>query len=317
MQFLIAYKEYLKYISNHLKASSFLDKDKIFKRFILPNFKDFEIEYITKQKLIDWQSELEKYSYKYKSKIRGYLYNFLDFCEYEYDIPNELKKVRNFKKNKYVKPLHNIYSEKEYLRLYNNIVDLEDKCIFNLLYLCSLRKGELCALTWQDWIKDKSKININSDIEILVPGIKVYKCNKVMYVLNAPKTKNSIRSVVLADSSKNLLNSLYKQKSKCSEFSASDFIFGKANDFLKYSTLANKFEKYRKIARLKKIRLHDLRHSGVSLFINRYKDNINMSALHLAYIIAERIGDSVDMVLKTYGHLFVNEQYKLVQSIDI
>ena len=47
------------------------------------------------------------------------------------------------------------------------------------------------------------------------------------------------------------------------------------------------------------------------------KKKLRLLILHLAYIIAERIGDSVEMVIKTYGHLFVDEQNNLIKSIDI
>ena len=136
MQFKIAYEEYLSYINGYLKISSITDKHKIFNRFILPHFENVEIEGLTKEMLKVWQCSLDKYSYKYKSKIRGYLFNFLDWCEYEYNITNNLRKVRNFKKEKYVKQSKFVlHTENEFNRLMKYVDNIEDKAIFNLLYL--------------------------------------------------------------------------------------------------------------------------------------------------------------------------------------
>lgn len=161
MQFNEAYANYLDYASTRLKVSSFMDKIKIFNQFIIPIFKNYSIEDITKEDLTKWQKTIENYSYKYKSKIRGYLYNFLDYCEFEYNIPNALKKVRNFAKNKYEKHTYNIWTINEFNRFMQAVKNIEDKAIFNILYGCQLRKGELCALTWKDWLKNRDYLNID------------------------------------------------------------------------------------------------------------------------------------------------------------
>ncbi|MBQ8749879.1 MAG: site-specific integrase [Clostridia bacterium] len=330
--FNIAYDAYLKYCKNGvLKLSSYLDRITIFNSFICPIFATTNIEDITKEDLKNWQTGLDKYSYKYKSKIRGFMFNFLKFCEYEYGIVNQLKFVWAFSKDKYKKKTKfNIYSENEYLRLMAKIDNLEDKTIFNLLYLCQLRKGELCALTWNDYLKNKKFLDVNKTFsrvnnyvdETAIKSyeskiINYYITGKVVYILQTPKSANSLRQVALPKSSIDLLDALYKEHKQRDNFSVNDFIFGKQNSFLKYSTLTNRFEKYQKRARLKKIRLHDLRHSGVSYLINSYSGEFSKNSLHLAYVIAERIGDTVEQVLLTYGHLFGDEQLNLINDIDI
>ena len=54
--------------------------------------------------------------------------------------------------------------------------------------------------------------------------------------------------------------------------------------------------------------MHDLRHSHVSLLIN---EGANVQA------IADRIGDTVNQVLKTYAHLFEKTEDELIEIIDI
>lgn len=55
------------------------------------------------------------------------------------------------------------------------------------------------------------------------------------------------------------------------------------------------------------INMHDLRHSHMSLFIN---EGANVQA------IADRIGDTVNQVLKTYAHLFEKTEDELIEIID-
>lgn len=136
-------------------------------------------------------------------------------------------------------------------------------------------------------------------------------------MLNEPKSKNSIRNVALPQKCKECLQALYSKKKQENSFTTDSYIFGTGNNFLRYSTLNNRFIAYVKKSHIKKIRLHDLRHSGVSLLINTYKSEIETNSLHLAFLIAERLGDSVEQVLSTYGHLFANEQILLANAIQL
>ena len=54
------------------------------------------------------------------------------------------------------------------------------------------------------------------------------------------------------------------------------------------------------------IRIHDLRHSFVSMLIHLGANFI---------IIAELIGDTVEQVIKTYGHLYESDKYDLISKI--
>ena len=63
-----------------------------------------------------------------------------------------------------------------------------------------------------------------------------------------------------------------------------------------------------KAAGLKRIRIHDLRHSHVSLLIE-----MGFSAL----AIADRVGhESVDITYK-YAHLFPSKQQEMAQKLDM
>ena len=58
---------------------------------------------------------------------------------------------------------------------------------------------------------------------------------------------------------------------------------------------------------VKRIRVHDLRHSHVALLI------------HMGYFpkaIADRIGDSVNTVLKTYAHIYEEDEAKMINELE-
>ena len=88
---------------------------------------------------------------------------------------------------------------------------------------------------------------------------------------------------------------------------------------MNYTTLSNRFEKYKALAKINpSLRVHDLRHSGVSMLINTYQSSSNnINTLQLEYIIAERIGDTVEQVIKTYGHLFNGIQSIVANNIKL
>ena len=59
-------------------------------------------------------------------------------------------------------------------------------------------------------------------------------------------------------------------------------------------------------AGVKRIRIHDLRHSFVSMCIH-----LGASV----YVVADLIGDTVEQVLKTYGHLYEEDKKLIINSI--
>ena len=191
----------------------------------------------------------------------------------------------------------------------------------------------MCALTWNDWLSDKQKLNIDKTFSRIsfdgtqdqypVPKASVIKefnvGQKSKYIVHSPKSVNSVRKIDLPDSTINYLQQLYDIRSQEQGFSNDEFIFGKRGSFLNYTTLSNRFEKYKIQSNIsQKIRVHDLRHSGVSLLINTYQSSsTNINTLQLEFIIAERIGDTVEQVIKTYGHLFKGMQSIVAKNIKI
>lgn len=65
--------------------------------------------------------------------------------------------------------------------------DLKWKCVFEILYYCGLRKGELKGLTWKDIYFDKKVLSVNKQI--------TQRNNRVKLEFSDTKIRNSRRIV--------------------------------------------------------------------------------------------------------------------------
>ena len=127
-----------------------------------------------------------------------------------------------------------------------------------------------------------------------------YQRLKGQDVITDPKTPKSVRVIqmpqFLTDEIRDYLKSLYKVQ-------ADQRIFEVTKSYLHHE-----MDRGAKEAGVKRIRIHDLRHSHVSLLIE-----MGFSAL----AIADRVGhESVDITYK-YAHLFPSKQQEMAQKLDM
>lgn len=89
-----------------------------------------------------------------------------------------------------------------------------------------------------------------------------------------------------------------------------DFVFGGKLP-LSDQTVRRRMDQYADKAGVKRIRVHDLRHSHASLVISK---GLKIEDLIL---LSKRLGHrDVKETLNTYSHLFPNAQKKILESID-
>ena len=160
---------------------------------------------------------------------------------------------------------------------------------FEMLYWCGIRMGELLALTAEDFDFERSTLTIN----------KSYQRLKGQDVITEPKTSKSNRIIriprFLAEEMQDYLKSLYGLR-------PTDRIFP-----ITKSYLHREMSRGSKAAGVKRIRIHDLRHSHVSLLIE-----MGFSAV----AIAERVGhESIDITYR-YAHLFPDKQTEMANRLD-
>lgn len=295
VDFMPLYKEYKAHLFANVKESSYITFCQRLESFVVPAFKNSKVNKITAADLIKWQDDLtaKGYSYKYRQNIRQAFNHFFNYLII-YDIQNPFLKVKGFRRLNERKKEMLFWTEDEFQQFIKVVNNLTYKALFSLLYLTGCRKGEALSLHWSD---------LRGSTVIIDKTLSAKTLSKE-YKETTPKTENSYRKVDIPDSLVSLLKELKKE-------STGDFIFG-GSSLLPFQTVTNNFERYIKLAGVKMIRVHDLRHSHASFLIN-HGDN----QLSTLYIIAKRIGDTPEQILKTYGHLFPNKQGSILEALNI
>jgi len=184
-----------------------------------------------------------------------------------------------------------IWTKEEYLKFADEMMNKPQAFYaFEILYWCGLRVGELLALTPSDFDFENATLRVN----------KSYQRLEREDVVTDPKTLCSIRTITmpdfLNDEVKEYIGMLYG-------IGENDRIF----DFTK-SFLHHEMERGAQAAGVKKLTLHQLRHSHVSLLINMG---------FTAVAIAKRVGhESIDITYR-YAHMFPSEQAAMADKLNI
>ena len=160
---------------------------------------------------------------------------------------------------------------------------------FEMLYWCGIREGELLALTPADFDFQNSTVRIN----------KSYQRLHGEDVITSPKTRKSNRTIkmpqFLCEEMQDYLGMLYGLKKK-------DRIFTVTKSYLHHE-----MDRGSKAAGVKRIRIHDLRHSHISLLID-----MGFSAV----AIADRVGHESIEITYRYAHLFPSKQKEMANRLD-
>ncbi|MHB0976162.1 MAG: tyrosine-type recombinase/integrase [Candidatus Aquicultorales bacterium] len=165
------------------------------------------------------------------------------------------------------------------IRVFLANVDAEHRAFFTTAVLTGMRLGELCALQWGDIDWHSGTIRVRRSI---------YRGAFV-----TPKSKRSIRAIGI---SPYLRHTLVEHKLS-SPVSDLDLVFcNKLGMPLDQSNLRHRvFEPALRRAGLRKIRIHDLRHTFASLLIHQGEN--------LKYIQSQLGHASISTTLDRYGHL--------------
>lgn len=277
-----------------LKPQSFRATVSRFENHILPYFKDYKLNNINNSVYVKWQREIEKkgFRHKYNSSLHGAMVNILNYAIKFYGLKENVASLTgNFKKKTELTKKVDFWTYEEYQNFIEVVDDLVYKTLFETLYYTGLRQGEALALNWNDF-KDGC-LNINKTIS------KETVDN--VHIINSPKTVDSIREVKLDDELIKNLEILKKYYQNMIGFEDNWFIFGGLNP-LSPSTIGRKKSKYCEKANVKKIRIHDFRHSHASLLLSK---NVPIT------VISKRLGHSdIDLTLNIYSHMIPKDEDK-------
>ncbi|MFQ9447487.1 MAG: tyrosine-type recombinase/integrase [Christensenellales bacterium] len=159
-----------------------------------------------------------------------------------------------------------------------------------MLFWCGLREGELLALTPSDFDFEKGTVSVS----------KTYTRLNRKDVITTPKTEKSNRTVQMpqnvCDKMRDYIQSLYKPEPDARIF-----------PFTKYF-LTSEMQRGSKAAGVKRIRIHDLRHSHISLLIDM--------GFPLTAIVA-RVGHETVNITCMYGHMLPSRQTEMAEKLDM
>ena len=298
MPFSALVAEYLQFKKARIKEASFYDVEKKIGTKIAPFFGDTPVKEITPAKILQWQSSLDGYSYAYRKTLMTHLSLIFNYAERYHDIVNIARKVdkpRNLEPKKEML----FWSPEEFAAFISHVERYDYATLFRFLYLSGCRKGEALALTWRDVDLTKGTASISKSF-----SNKAHEKDKA-YSITTPKNASSNRTVHLPPFfAKELAE--YRDWQKCAAEDAI-YVFGGKNP-LPPTNIDRVLTKSAAAAGVKRIRIHDLRHSCASLLIHKGVSIVAVSR-HLGH-------STVEQTLNTYSHMLPDDQTMILNTLS-
>ncbi len=327
-------------IKPKLKLNTWLTKESIIKKKILPYFAKRKLSEITAKDIMRWQNEIREMrdchgkplSKTYLKTVHNQLSAIFNHAARFYGLNiNPARQAGNMGAEERKEML--FWTREEYTKFSEAMMDKPlSFYAFEVLYWCGIREGELLALTPADFDFEKRTLTIN----------KSYQRLNKQDVITTPKTPKSNRVIqtpqFLCDELQDYLKQLYGVEPDSRMFPISKSYLHREmdrgckqtgvkririhQDYLKQlygvepdsrmfpiskSYLHREMDRGCKQTGVKRIRIHDLRHSHISLLID-----MGFTAL----AIAERVGhESIDITYR-YAHLFPTRQVEMADKLD-
>ena len=284
-------------MKTRLKENTWATKDHIIRTKLLPYFGRLKMCNITAQQIIIWQNEIRSltdskgkpYSTTYLKTVHNQLSALFNHAIKYYGLQsNPAAKAGNMGSEERKEML--FWTKAEYLKFADAMMGKPiSYYAFEMLYWCGIREGELLALSASDFDFTNSTVTIS----------KSYQRLKGQDVITTPKTKKSNRVIkmpqFLCEEMQDYIKMFYSAEKD-------DRIFPISKHYLH-----SEMDRGCKQAGVKRIRIHDLRHSHISLLID-----MGFSAL----AIADRVGhESIDITYR-YAHLFPTRQTEMAEKLN-
>lgn len=281
---------YLRWYEKRRKNSSYTKIESVTRVHILPEFGNKLAKDVTKRNVIMFHDELlSKLKPVSAKKVHTVLSAILNHgISLEYLKINVAREVGNVDvlEDKRI----NFWTVDEFKQFISVVDDNFYKSFFMMLFYGGFRKGELLALTWKDIDFESNTIDINKT---------VYQRN-----VTSPKNRSSVRIVKLPEHTMKLL----KEKKLQSKNKLTYVVFGNFFDHKPETTIDRDYNIYVKTSKLKRIRLHDFRHSHASYLIHL---GIDIS------VISKRLGHAnTSTTYDVYGHLYPNAEDTAISIME-
>lgn len=293
MDFESFWQLYREDMGERLRENTVRTKDYIVELKVLPFFGKKKIMDITAADIRRWQNSLMKqgYSQTYLKTINNQLSAIFNYAMRYYDLPkNPCSQAGSIGKGKAEEM--QFWTQEEFECF---IECVKDKPIsyyaFLILYWTGIRLGELLALTVGDLDVEKKTLSIT----------KSYQRINGKDVVTEPKTAKGKRVVALPDF---LVSELDEYVGRLYGIMADDRMFMITKHYLEKEMIRGV-----ELSGVKKIRIHDLRHSHASLLISKLGAQ--------PQLVADRLGhEKIQTTLSTYSHLYPNQSRDLANQLN-
>lgn len=290
-------KVYEAEVRPRVREHTWLTKENIIQSKLLPFFGDMRMCDIRPVDIVRWQNSLTGST---RADGDGFKPTYLRIINNQLNaIFNHAERYYNLEKN----PVHKVdkmgskeagemqfWTKDEYLRFSEAVMDKPLSFhAFELLYWTGIRCGELLALTPSDFMLESSRLRIN----------KSYQSLNGVDTVTDPKTPKSVRTIVMPAFLRDEMADFIEMRD---DVAPDERLFAVTKHFL-----AHEMERGCKASGVKRIRIHDIRHSHVSLLIE-----MGFSAL----AIAERMGHEAVDITYRYAHLFPTKQDEMAAALD-
>ncbi|MDF9626894.1 tyrosine-type recombinase/integrase [Bacillus cereus] len=282
---------YMEDIVHRIRPNTLENKKYLISSKILPFFSKLAINEIKPMHIRKWQNNLisQELSPTYLKTINNQLNAILNFAVKFYGLSINPSRIVGTIGKKQADSM-DFWTLKDFFQFYDHLEKEESKVMFSILFWTGIRSGELLGLQWKDIDAQKNTVSITKSLQRVRGEI----------ILNPPKTPKSNRVIHIPASLSKLISTyktkLYQPKPTAHLFTCS-----------KYYVL---YELRRGIqkANVKKIRVHDLRHSHASLLIE-----LGYSPL----LISERLGhEKIETTLQVYSHLYPNKHDAVAKTLN-
>lgn len=280
-------------MSERLRENTVRTKDYIVEVKILPYFGKKKMCDISAADVRRWQNSLikQKYSPTYLKTIHNQLSAIFNCAVKYYNLSqNPCAQAGSIGKSS-AKEMK-IWTREEFEAFLEAV---KDKPIsyyaFLTIYWTGVRVGELLALTPADFNVEEKTLSIN----------KSYQRINGKDIVTDPKTPKGNRVIALPEF---LVSALEEYIGMLYGIMPNDRLFNITKTYLE-----REIDRGVKLSGVKKIRLHDLRHSHASLLISKLGAQPNL--------VAERLGhEKIQTTLSTYSHLYPNQARNLAEQLD-
>lgn len=304
MTFKEAYTIYYNYQKDKIKDSTLKTyRDRIKYMGLLDNVELVNLNWDLYQKR---RAQINKTNLcdRYKTDIQKFIKQVINFAEKQWDfnLRKFYNKLEPFKTPGALKKEMDFYEPEEFFKFISVVDDLRYKCFFELLYYCGLRRSEARGLQWKH-IDFKNKLLTVSQ-QVLNPSNSNASTE---WYISSTKTEASNRTIPISTTLLNDLAELKKTNERLSKFKQTWFVLG---DDVPMATGRMYFyrDKYAEKAGIRRIRLHDFRHSCASALI---------SGAAPITAVSNFLGHSeTTETLETYTHMFKKDLANVPKFFD-